>query len=60
MKLTRKKGWIIYVLGLLITFAIDIFVFARLDPELAFKLAGRLEILWGICWLFYMAYKFDF
>ena len=60
--MTKKQGWIIYGLGFVITFSIDLFLFSGLifpiDFRISVALAGVLEIMWGIGWLFYMLYRF--
>ena len=58
--MTKKQGWIIYGIGIVLTTALDYFLFAYLFPQLMFAMAGVLEIIWLIGWLVYMSYKFDF
>ena len=58
--MTKKQGWIIYGIGIVLTTALDLILFGLLFPELMFAMAGVIEILWLIGWLCYMAYKFNF
>lgn len=58
--MTKKQGWIIYGIGIVLTLALDFFLFGYLFPQLMFNMAGILEIIWLIGWLLYMSYKFDF
>ena len=64
MKVTKKNWWIYYIIGFIITFAIDLGIFGcvllPIYPDLSIGLAGMLEIIWGIGWLLYSAHKFDF
>lgn len=57
--MTKKQGWIIYGIGIVLTFALDFILFGMLFPQLMFAMAGVLEILWLIGWLCYMSYKFN-
>ena len=59
-KMTKKQGWIIYGIGIVLTIALDFILFGLLFTELMFAMAGVIEILWLIGWLFYMSYKFNF
>jgi hypothetical protein len=58
--MTKKQGWIIYGIGIVLTTALDFILFGMLFPQLIFAMAGRLEIIWAVGWLLYMSYKFDF
>ena len=58
--MTKKQGWIIYGIGIVLTLALDFILFGLLFPQLMFAMAGVLEIIWLIGWLGYMSYKFDF
>lgn len=58
--MTKKQGWIIYGIGIVLTIALDLILFGLLFPKLMFAMAGVLEIIWLIGWLVYMSYKFDF
>lgn len=56
--MTKKQGWIIYGIGIVLTFVLD-FILCMLFPQLMFAMAGALEICWLIGWLLYMSYRFD-
>ena len=58
--MTKKQGWIIYGIGLVLTLLLDFVLFGVIFPQLMLAMAGILEITWLIGWLFYMANKFDF
>ena len=58
--MSKKQGWVIYGLGFVLLTALDYFLFAYLFPQFMFAMAGVLEMLWFIGWLFYMSYRFDF
>lgn len=58
--MTKKQGWIIYGIGIVLTITLDFILFGMLFPQLMFSMAGVLEILWLIGWLLYMSYRFDF
>lgn len=58
--MTKKQGWIIYVIGIVLTLLLDFVLFGVMFPQLILAMAGILEIMWLIGWLFYMAKKFDF
>lgn len=58
--MSKKQGWIIYGIGIVLTAALDFILFGLLFPQLMFAMAGMLEIMWLVGWLLYMSYKFKF